>query len=44
MELILRISLPVDPRFKTLSEVATVEWMRQHKSLLVPPVMVTDEP
>ncbi|KFX90998.1 hypothetical protein V490_06148 [Pseudogymnoascus sp. VKM F-3557] len=34
-DLILRLSLPVDPRFKTLSEVATMEWMRSNTSIPV---------
>ncbi|KLU87237.1 hypothetical protein MAPG_06238 [Magnaporthiopsis poae ATCC 64411] len=34
--LILRVSLPVDPGHKTLSEVATIGWTRRHTSLPVP--------
>ncbi|KAI1159131.1 phosphotransferase enzyme family-domain-containing protein [Nemania serpens] len=37
--LILRVSLPVDPRNKTLSEVATINWTQQHTSLPVPKVI-----
>ncbi|KFY73064.1 hypothetical protein V499_06820 [Pseudogymnoascus sp. VKM F-103] len=38
-DLILRIALPVDPRFKTRSEVATMEWMRYNTTILVPRVL-----
>jgi aminoglycoside phosphotransferase (APT) family kinase protein len=38
-DLILRIALPVDPRFKTRSEVATMEWMRYNTSAVVPRVV-----
>ncbi|OBT77775.1 hypothetical protein VF21_03785 [Pseudogymnoascus sp. 05NY08] len=38
-DLILRIALPVDPRFKTRSEVATMEWMRYNTSAPVPRVL-----
>ncbi|OBT67684.1 hypothetical protein VE03_03533 [Pseudogymnoascus sp. 23342-1-I1] len=38
-DLILRIALPVDPRFKTLSEVATMEWMLHNTSAPVPRVV-----
>ncbi|KFY30403.1 hypothetical protein V493_01936 [Pseudogymnoascus sp. VKM F-4281 (FW-2241)] len=34
-DLILRLTLPVDPRFKTLSEVATVEWLRHNTDIPV---------
>src|SRR2546423_1303702 len=37
-DLIMRVSLPVDPRYKTLSEVATMEWMRHHTSLPMPDI------
>ncbi|KJZ78297.1 hypothetical protein HIM_02335 [Hirsutella minnesotensis 3608] len=33
--LIMRVSLPVDPKWKTASEVATMEWIRQHTALPV---------
>lgn len=36
---VLRISLPVDPRQKTLSEVATLDWVRQNTNIPVPRVM-----
>lgn len=38
-DLILRLALPVDPRFKTLSEVASMEWMRHNISAPVPRVV-----
>lgn len=41
-DLILRVSLPVDPRFKTQSEVATLEWMSRNTELPVPKVMLHD--
>ncbi|EGY18399.1 uncharacterized protein VDAG_08733 [Verticillium dahliae VdLs.17] len=41
-DLILRVSLPVDPRFKTPSEVATLEWMSRNTELPVPKVMLHD--
>lgn len=37
--LVMRVSLPVDPHNKTLSEVATLEWVRQNTSLPVPRVV-----
>lgn len=37
--LILRIALPVDPCYKTLSEVATMEWMLQNTNVPVPVVV-----
>ena len=36
---IMRVSLPVDPQYKTLSEVATVGWMRRFTSLPVPKII-----
>lgn len=39
---ILRISLPVDPGAKTLSEVATLQFMRQYGSIPVPTVRAYD--
>ncbi|KFY07810.1 hypothetical protein V492_06808 [Pseudogymnoascus sp. VKM F-4246] len=38
-DVILRLALPVDPRFKTLSEVATMEWMLHHTSAPLPRVL-----
>jgi hypothetical protein len=38
-DLIMRVSLPVDPQYKTLSEVATMDWMRHHTSLPVSEIM-----
>ncbi|KAF1365031.1 hypothetical protein EJ07DRAFT_97957, partial [Lizonia empirigonia] len=35
---IMRVSLPVQPRLKTLSEHATIEYLRQHTNLPVPRV------
>lgn len=40
--LILRLALPVDPRYKTLSEVATMEWMRHNTNVPVPTVVSHD--
>ncbi|ELR04707.1 hypothetical protein GMDG_01565 [Pseudogymnoascus destructans 20631-21] len=40
--LILRLALPVDPRYKTLSEVATMEWMRHNANVPVPTVVSHD--
>ncbi|KAF3940737.1 hypothetical protein ABW19_dt0205057 [Dactylella cylindrospora] len=37
--LIMRVFLPVDPMHKTLSEVATVQWVRLHTSLPVPEIL-----
>lgn len=37
--LIMRVSLPVDPYWKTASEVATVEWIRLDTALPVPKVL-----
>lgn len=36
---IMRVSLPVDPQHKTLSEVATLDWIRRTTSLPVPRVI-----
>ena len=38
-DLTMRVSLPVDPQYKTLSEVATMDWMHHHTSLPVPEIM-----
>ncbi|KAN0086641.1 hypothetical protein V8E54_000329 [Elaphomyces granulatus] len=35
----MRVSLPFDPQYKTLSEVATVDWMRRFTSLPVPKII-----
>ncbi|KAK4096662.1 kinase-like protein [Parathielavia hyrcaniae] len=37
-EVIARVTLPVDPKWKTLSEVATLQWVRHNTSLPVPGV------
>ena len=37
--LIMRVSLPVDPYWKTSSEVATIEWIRLNTTLPVPRVL-----
>lgn len=37
--LILRVTLPVDPRYKTLGEVATMNWVREHTNVPVPRVI-----
>ncbi|KAF2267784.1 kinase-like protein [Lojkania enalia] len=39
---LMRVSLPVDPKFKTLSEVATLVWIQQHTSLPVPKIVAYD--
>ncbi len=38
-EALLRVSLPVDPRYKTLSEVATLGWMHLNTNIPVPRVI-----
>ena len=38
-EAVLRVSLPVDPTWKTLSEVATLRWVRDNTDLPVPEVL-----
>ena len=40
--LILRVSLPVDPRHKTLSEIATIEWVSNKTTLSIPRVVMYD--
>lgn len=42
--LIMRISLPVDPYYKTMSEVATVDWIRCTTSLRFPALSITNHP
>ncbi|WEW56991.1 hypothetical protein PRK78_002450 [Emydomyces testavorans] len=37
--LVMRVSLPVDPQYKTRSEVATVSWIQHHTSLPVPKII-----
>lgn len=37
--LVMRVSLPVDPCYKTLSEVATVNWIRRTTNLSVPTII-----
>ncbi|KAK9233993.1 hypothetical protein V1525DRAFT_414548 [Lipomyces kononenkoae] len=37
--LIMRISLPVDPRYKTMSEVATMDWVHRTTDVPVPSVV-----
>jgi hypothetical protein len=39
---LMRVSLPVDPRYKTESEVATIEFVRQKTSLPVPRIIAFD--
>ena len=39
LPLVMRVSLPVDPHRKTLSEVATLEWVSRNTSLPVPQVV-----
>ncbi len=36
--LVMRVSLPVDPQWKTISEVATMEWIRLNTALPVPKI------
>ncbi|KAF2275351.1 kinase-like protein [Westerdykella ornata] len=36
---IMRVSLPIDPRYKTLSEIATLNWISENTSLPVPQVI-----
>ncbi len=38
-EVIARVTLPADPKWKTLSEVATLQWVRHNTSLPVPEVI-----
>ncbi|KAL2258392.1 hypothetical protein VTK26DRAFT_8318 [Humicola hyalothermophila] len=38
-EVIVRVTLPVDPQWKTLSEVATLQWVLDNTSLPVPKVL-----
>ncbi|KAK9240544.1 hypothetical protein V1525DRAFT_395294 [Lipomyces kononenkoae] len=38
--LILRISLPVDPRYKTMSEVATMDWVHRTTNIPVPTIWI----
>lgn len=38
-EVVTRVALPVEPRDKTLSEVAVLEWVRQNTSLPIPRVL-----
>ena len=39
---LIRVTLPVEPQLKTLSEVATIEFVRTHASELVPRVLAYD--
>lgn len=41
-ELIMRVSLPVDPAKKTRGEVATLRWVRRHTDIPVPGVIAFD--
>ncbi|KAK2015624.1 hypothetical protein LZ32DRAFT_602281 [Colletotrichum eremochloae] len=38
-EVVARVTLPVEPKWKTLSEVATMQWVRQNTGLPVPEVL-----
>ncbi|OAK98819.1 hypothetical protein IQ06DRAFT_349468 [Phaeosphaeriaceae sp. SRC1lsM3a] len=38
----MRISLPVDPHFKTMSEAATIAYVRHHTSIPAPAVLACD--
>ena len=39
---LMRVSLPVDSRYKTESEVATLEFVRQETSIPVPSIIASD--
>ncbi|KAK7419824.1 hypothetical protein QQZ08_010657 [Neonectria magnoliae] len=41
-EVVARVTLPVDPAYKTLSEVATISWVRRNTSLPVPEILAYD--
>jgi aminoglycoside phosphotransferase (APT) family kinase protein len=41
-DFIVRVTLPVDPMWKTLSEVSTLEWIRENTSLPVPDILHYD--
>lgn len=41
--LLMRVSLPVDPRHKTSAEVATLRWVRHNTDIPVPDVVCFDE-
>ncbi|KFY40006.1 hypothetical protein V495_05645 [Pseudogymnoascus sp. VKM F-4514 (FW-929)] len=41
-DLILRINLPLEPRHKTLSEVATIEWVHKNTNIPVPKIIHYD--
>ncbi|KPM44960.1 hypothetical protein AK830_g1625 [Neonectria ditissima] len=41
-EVVARVTLPVDPACKTLSEVATIAWVRDNTSLPVPKILAYD--
>ena len=36
---LMRVSLPMDPKFKTLSEVATIAWIKQYTAIPVPTIL-----
>ncbi|KAK1623475.1 kinase-like domain-containing protein [Colletotrichum phormii] len=38
-EVVVRVTLPIEPRLKTLSEIATLAWVRQKTSLPVPGIL-----
>ncbi|KXH68561.1 hypothetical protein CSAL01_02218 [Colletotrichum salicis] len=38
-EIVVRVTLPIEPRLKTLSEIATLGWDRQNTSLTVPDIL-----
>ncbi|KAF6819441.1 kinase-like protein [Colletotrichum plurivorum] len=38
-EVVARIAMPLDPKWKTLSEVATIQWVHENTSLPVPRVL-----
>ncbi|KAF5020593.1 hypothetical protein F66182_7379 [Fusarium sp. NRRL 66182] len=40
--LILRVSLPVDPRYKTLSEIATIRWLSINTKIPIPRILDYD--
>lgn len=41
-QVVARVTLPIDPKWKTLSEVATLEWVQTNTSLPVPKVFAYD--
>ncbi|KAF5024453.1 hypothetical protein F66182_3539 [Fusarium sp. NRRL 66182] len=42
-KMIMIVSLPVDPRYKTAGEVATLSWLKLHSNIPVPEVIAFDD-